>query len=62
MTYKELAKLIAALPEDKQNMDVTALLEYEGEIVPVKYFGYILEGGDYSDVLEVGHPVLEIEF
>jgi len=60
MTYKALALMILALPEEQQNADVTVFDVGIVEANPVKGFYQVDENSNVGDVLDVGHPVLTI--
>jgi len=60
MTYKKLAELILAMPPEIQEFDVSILDANIDEIIPMHRLAKIVEDGDFSDVLEVGHPVIVI--
>jgi len=77
MTYKQLAKQILALPEDRQNDDISVLLMNQGEVLEIIDFvtGWTEEdaaydydkktnwGLDFVDgVLDEGHAFITVDF
>jgi len=57
MTYNELAELIAKMPADHRDDHVTIYLRQMDELFPVCGCGV----ADVTDVLDEGHPFLEID-
>jgi len=62
MTYLELAQKLDCLTPEQMQMDVTVSCDLSEEAVPVKFF-YVIQKDDILDgVLDVGHPVLTVDF
>lgn len=61
MTYKQLSAAILAMPQDVQNCDVTVVLTQENEVYPMKSLGRIISGGEWSDILDLDHPIILID-
>lgn len=58
MTYKELAKEISKLSPEQQECNVTVFVASVNEYQPVT--GELMVAVD-TDILDAGHPVLQIE-
>jgi hypothetical protein len=60
LTYKELGELISKMSDEQKNQTATIIDHIEGEAHPVEGASQIIEDGEMSDVLDVGHIVLSI--
>jgi hypothetical protein len=61
LTYKELSELIASMPPERMDDNVSVLVL--GDCFPISQFGKVEEIGsdiDISGVLDEGHFVLKI--
>lgn len=57
-TFKELKEFVNSLPDEQLNTQVT-FLDNQDEFYGVRLTGYIV---DEDDVLDEGHPYLQVEF
>ncbi len=64
MTYNNLMEYIHdKMTVEQRNMDVTVSCDLSEEAIPVKTVFIIKDATDLmSDVLDIGHPVLTIDF
>jgi len=62
MTYKELANTINSLSEESQNCDVTVACDTSHECLPSTFFHCIEEGDMLEGVLDIGHPIIRIDY
>ncbi len=56
MTYRQLAREIAGMAEEQKDMSVTVFVPGIDELYPVD----VISEYNNSDVLDIGHPVLNI--
>ena len=61
MTYKTLLQKLSNLSDEQLNQDVTVTLSRQEEVIPAG-FSIVQDGGLFSDVLDVGHPVINANF
>lgn len=58
LSYKQLAKMISEMPDERQLDDVSILVDDDGEVYPAKGFSPIETFPSVADVLDVGHMVI----
>jgi hypothetical protein len=58
----QLAKQILALPPERQNDTATVSCDLAEEAIPVKSLTTVQENDILDGVLDVGHPVISIDF
>jgi len=62
MTYKQLAEEILKMTPEQQAMDVTVSCDLAEEAIPVKDLTTVQENDILDGVLDIGHPVISIDF
>ena len=62
MTYKQLETQLKRLSPEQLEMDVTISLDLSKEAIPAKYLHEICDDDFLEDVLDVGHPIIAIDF
>lgn len=62
MTYRELTIELEKFTESELDSDATVFLDISEEAIPIKSIRKIVESDFLGDVLDVGHPVICIDF
>ena len=63
MTYQDLKNQLSRLTPEQLQMDVTISLDISQEAIPASTGLYIIGEDDFlGDVLDVGHPVIPVDF
>ena len=62
MTFKELADKILALPPERQADTATVSCDIAEEAIPVKCLTNVQPNDITNGILDVGHPVIAIDF
>jgi hypothetical protein len=62
MTFKQLAEKILTMTPEQQAMDATVSCDLAEEAIPVKSLITVQENDILDGVLDVGHPVISIDF
>lgn len=62
MTYKQLAEEILKLPPERQADTATVSCDLAEEAIPVKSLTTVQANDILDGVLDIGHPVISIDF
>jgi hypothetical protein len=60
ITYRELQRMLGRMTDEQLDMDISVYSEAPDEFYSVEGIGFIKDGEEASDVLDVGHPYLVI--
>jgi len=61
ITYRELQHILLRMNKTQLDMNVSVYSEAFDEFYPVDGIGFIKDGEEASDVLDVGHPYLTVQ-